>query len=309
MRALAGAAAALPHFIDQHREVVIYTPARVAAIVLIALLVRALAQRAIRRVTRLSAESDVPLVLRPLKERLPVDELLESAGLISERRRQRAQTIGSVLGSIASITILVIAAMLILAELGYNPAPVLASAGIVGVALGFGAQNLVKDFLAGIAMLLEDQYGVGDVVDVGPASGTVEGVGLRITRLRDVKGTVWYVRNGEIARVGNMSQGYAQVVLDVPIPYAADLDAAGRAMTEVAEAMRAEEEWSDTIIDEPHLLGVEQLTEGGVVLRLTMKTRPPEQWRVARELRRRLKARLDADGFRLSPTESPADGA
>src|SRR5205823_13624905 len=117
------------------------------------------------------------------------------------RRQQRAQTIGSVLGSIASVVIVVIASMLILEELRYNPAPVLASAGIVGVALGFGAQNLVKDFLAGIFMILEDQYGVGDVIDAGPASGTVEAVGLRVTRLRDVQGTVWHVRNGEIARV------------------------------------------------------------------------------------------------------------
>jgi small-conductance mechanosensitive channel len=152
-------------------------------------------------------------------------------------------------------------------------------------------------------MILEDQYGVGDVIDVGEAAGSVEAVGLRITRMRDVNGTVWYVRNGEIVRVGNKSQGFAQVVLDVPVPYAADLDAVGRAMKEVGEALRRDEDWSDVIIDEPELLGIEQITEDGVVLRLTVRTRPLQQWRVGRELRRRLKDRFDALGIRLSQAE------
>jgi len=297
--------AALPKIIEQHLEVAVYRPLRIVLILLVAVVVRALVQRAIRRLTRSTAESDVPLVLRPLKERLAANGLLETAGLLSERRRQRAETIGSVLGSIASVTILGVAGMLVLDELKYNLAPVVASAGIVGVAIGFGAQNLVKDFLSGIFMILEDQYGVGDVVDVGEATGTVEAVGLRTSRLRDVNGTVWYVRNGEIVRVGNKSQGFAQVVLDVPIPYAADVDAAGTAMKEVADALRADESWADEIMDEPQLLGIEQITEEGVVLRLTMKTRPLQQWRVGRELRRRLKDRFDAEEIRLSP---PAEG-
>jgi small-conductance mechanosensitive channel len=294
---------ALPPIIDRHLEVAVYRPLRILLILLLTLVVRGLVQRAIKRLTRSSAESDVPLVLRPLKERIPVNGLLETAGLISERRRQRAETIGSVLGSIASVTILVIASMLVLDELKYSLAPVIASAGIIGVAVGFGAQNLVKDFLSGIFMILEDQYGVGDVIDVGEAAGSVEAVGLRITRMRDVNGTVWYVRNGEIVRVGNKSQGFAQVVLDVPVPYAADLDAVGRAMKEVGEALRRDEDWSDVIIDEPELLGIEQITEDGVVLRLTVRTRPLQQWRVGRELRRRLKDRFDALGIRLSQAE------
>src|SRR5919197_1889019 len=216
---------ALPEFIERHKESIIVTPARILVILLGAVIVRVLVARVIRRITR-AAASDVPLVLRPLKERLPVEGLLEGAGLVSELRRQRAQTIGSVLGSIASITILIIAGMLVLSELKYSLAPVIASAGILGVAVGFGAQNLVKDFLSGVFMILEDQYGVGDVIDVGEATGTVETVGLRTTRLRDINGTVWHVRNGEIVRVGNKSQGFAQVVLDLPVPYTADLDAA-----------------------------------------------------------------------------------
>jgi small-conductance mechanosensitive channel len=297
----------LPEIIDRHREVVIYRPARILLILLVAFVVRAIVRRAIRRITRLSADSGVPLVLRPLKERLPVNGLLEGAGLVSERRRQRARTIGSVLGSIASITIMGLAAMQILDELQYNLAPVVASAGVVGVALGFGAQNLVKDFLAGIFMILEDQYGVGDVIDVGEAAGAVEAVGLRTTRMRDLNGTVWYVRNGEIIRVGNKSQGFAQVVLDVPIPYEVDVEAASRAVKEVADGLRDDEDWSDVIIEQPELLGVEEMTEDGIVLRLTVKTRPLQQWRVGRELRRRLKVRFDADGIWRSPAGARID--
>jgi small-conductance mechanosensitive channel len=297
---------ALPKIIEQHREVIIVRPIRILVILVIAVIVRLLVARAIRRLTQSAAESEVPLMLRPLKERLPVNGLLESAGLVSERRRQRAETIGSVLGNIASITIFVIAGMLILSELQYSLAPVLASAGILGVALGFGAQNLVKDFLSGMFMILEDQYGVGDVIDVGQASGTVEAVGLRTTRLRDINGTLWHVRNGEILRVGNKSQGYAQVVLDVPLPYSADVDAASRVLRETAEALRQGPDWSEDIIDEPQVLGIEEITDEGVVIRLTVKTRPLAQWRVGRELRRRLKDRLDAEGIRLAPaTDGP----
>ncbi len=310
-------AADLHQIFLEHREVIIYRPLRILLIVLVALIARALVARAINRVTQSAAGSDVPLVLRPLTERLPVNGLLEGAGLASERRRQRAATIGSVLRNIASIAILVIAAMLILSELQYSLAPVLASAGILGVAVGFGAQNLVKDFLSGVFMILEDQYGVGDVIDVGEALGTVEAVGLRTTRLRDLNGTVWHVRNGEIVRVGNKSQGFAQVVLDVPLPYSADVDEASRTMQEVAEALRQDEHWSEEIIEDPQLLGIEQITEDGYVIRLTVKTRPLEQWRVGRELRRRMKDRFDADGILLSHPEgriyvrsgSPGTGA
>jgi small conductance mechanosensitive channel len=285
---------ALPRILVDHRVVLVDKPVRILLIVLVALLARRLVNRLIRRLTQLSAEADVPLMLRPLKERIPVNGLL-----VSERRRQRAETIGSVLRNVVSLAVAALAAMLVLAELGYSLAPVIASAGILGVALGFGAQNLVKDFLSGIFMFVEDQYGVGDVIDLGPATGTVEAVGLRTTRLRDVNGTVWYVRNGEILRVGNKSQGFAQVVLDVPVPYATDVDAAGAAMKEVADALWKDPDWADVIINEPELLGIEQLTEEGLVLRLTVKTQPLQQWRVGRELRRRLKERFDADSIRL----------
>ena len=135
------------------------------------------------------------------------------------RRVQRAATMGTLLKSIVSGVVFTVVTLMFIAELGYDIAPLIASAGIIGVALGFGSQALVKDFLSGIFMIFEDQYGVGDVVDLGEASGTVEAVSLRVTRLRDVNGTVWYVRNGEILRVGNMSQNWARTVLDVTVGY------------------------------------------------------------------------------------------
>ena len=184
-------------------------------------------RRAVDRLVR-PVRGGVPRILRPFKERIEASAFIESTGLLSERRAQRAATIGSVIKSVISIIILVIALMTILAELRIDLAPFIAGTSIVGVALGFGAQNIVKDFLSGMFMMLEDQYGVGDTIDFEKASGTVEAVGLRVTRLRDVNGTVWYVRNGEVVRVGNKSQGFAQVVLDVPIDAWADVAPARR---------------------------------------------------------------------------------
>ncbi|MFL6128451.1 MAG: mechanosensitive ion channel family protein, partial [Mycobacteriales bacterium] len=281
-------------FIDHHNEVLVVKPLRILLIIVIALVVRWLVHRAISRAVRSTADSDVPIVLKPLKERLG-NGLLDSAGLVSERRRQRAETVGSLLRSIASLVVGVLTLMLVFGEIGFQLGPFIAGAGIVGVALGFGAQNLVKDFLSGIFMILEDQYGVGDVVDLGETTGTVEAVGLRVSRLRDVNGTVWYVRNGEVLRVGNRSQGYAQVIVDLPVPYSADLTAVGAAMKAAADELAAEPAWQEAVLEAPELLGVEQIGEERVVLRLTVKVRPPDQWRLARELRRRIAIRLDVD--------------
>jgi moderate conductance mechanosensitive channel len=284
-------------WLSQHWHSVVVVPIRIAAIAVVALLLRTVINRAIRRLTRIT-EVSAPALLRPLRDR--ARPMLENSPILSERRRQRAETIGSVLRSVTSFVLLGVASMLIVGELGVNLAPIIASAGIVGVAIGFGAQNLVKDFLSGLFMVLEDQYGVGDVIDVGEASGTVEAVGLRVTRLRDVYGTVWYVRNGEIVRIGNKSQGYAQVVLDVPMSHTADLELAGRLMQEAADLLSQEDEWADVILADPEYLGVEQITADGVVLRLTVKTRPGQQWRVGRELRLRIKERFDASDVELA---------
>jgi moderate conductance mechanosensitive channel len=277
-------------------DTLIATPAKMLLIVLLAVAVRALMHRGIRRLTDRTATGAVPTILRPLRNRVSANaDALEQ---VTERRTQRAEAIGSVLRSVASIVVLGIGVVLVLGELGINLAPIVASAGVVGVALGFGAQNLIKDFIAGIGIILEDQYGVGDVVDLGEASGTVEAVGLRITRLRDVNGVVWYVRNGEILRVGNKSQGFAQVVIDMPVAHDTDLERARTAMQEVADEMYAEAEWGAVLLAEPESLGVEQITAEGVFLRLVVRSMNADQWRVGRELRMRLKERFVAEGIR-----------
>lgn len=271
-------------------------PARIVLIIVLALVIRWLAHRAIGRLVRHTADANVPGVLRPLAERVPA-ALLERGPLLSERHRQRAETIGSVLRSITSVVIFVVAFLLVLGELGINLAPLLASAGIAGVAIGFGAQNLVKDFLSGIFMILEDQYGVGDVVDVGTASGTVEAVGLRTTRLRDGDGAVWYVRNGEILRVGNRSQGWGRVVLDVPVAYGTDLDRALAALTETAEGVCADEQLAASVLEPPTVTGVETMTADGLTLRVLVTTLPLQQYPLARALRAAITARFAADGI------------
>ncbi|HEX3337339.1 MAG TPA: mechanosensitive ion channel domain-containing protein [Jatrophihabitans sp.] len=282
----------LPKFWDDHRTVLIEIPIRIVVIIVIALIAQALLRRMIDRAVR-PVRGDVPRILRPFKERIQNSGLLESSGLLSERRALRAATLGSVLKSGTSTTIFVIAFLLVLGELQINLAPFIAGTSIVGVALGFGAQNIVKDYLAGMFMLLEDQYGVGDVIDFEKATGTVEAVGLRSTRLRDVNGTVWYVRNGEVVRVGNKSQGFAQVVLDVPIDAWADVAAASSAMRSVSREMAQEEDWASVFLSEPDVQGVESMTREETVIRLVAKVRPLEQWRTARELRRRIRERLD----------------
>ena len=212
--------------------------------------------------------------------------LVESASPVATvRRRQRSEAMGSVLKSIASFVIAVISILMVLSELGLDVAPALASAGIAGVALGFGAQNLVKDFLAGIFMIFEDQFGVGDVINMGDATGTVEAVGLRVTRLRDVNGVVWYVRNGEITRVGNESQGWARVVLDVGISPHEDINAVRDLLKQTADGLRHDPDWSDFVVEEPEVWGVESVSPEAVVIRVVVKTKPAERPNVARELR------------------------
>jgi small conductance mechanosensitive channel len=282
-------------WLAENARVLVATPTRILLVVLVAVIARALAHRAIRRLTDRTATGAMPTILRPLRNRVAQND---PDGQITERRTQRAEAIGSVLRSFASIVILGLAVVLVLGELGINLAPIVASAGVVGVALGFGAQNLIKDFIAGIGIILEDQYGVGDVVDLGEASGTVEAVGLRITRLRDVNGVVWYVRNGEVLRVGNKSQGFAQVVIDMPVAHDTDLERARTVMQEVADAMYAQAEWAAVLLAEPESLGVEQITSEGVFLRLQVRSTNADQWRVGRELRMRLKERFVAEGIR-----------
>jgi moderate conductance mechanosensitive channel len=264
-------------------DVVVGRALSILLIAVIAVAVRIMLHRLINRLVRGAATgpSRIPRVLRA---RAPSGLRQIAAPLLSERRIQRANTVGSVLRSLTSMLVLAIASIMVMAEFGLNLAPVLASAGIVGVAIGFGAQNLVRDFLSGMFMLLEDQYGVGDVVDVGVATGTVEAVGLRITTLRDVRGTVWHVRNGEIQRVGNKSQGYAVAVVDVPLAHSADIPRAIELAKSVATEVAGTEEVARQLLEPPEVLGVETVTVEGVTLRVTAKTQPGQQFFVQRAL-------------------------
>jgi small conductance mechanosensitive channel len=271
-------------------------PLAILVLVLLALGIRWFLHRVIDRLVRRAAEGLPSPVLKRRRERAAQ----QSTSLMAGRRVQRAETMGSLLKSIASIVIFAIFGITAIAELGYPVGPLLASAGVVGVALGFGAQSLVKDFLSGIFMIFEDQYGVGDVVDVGEASGTIEAVSLRVTRLRDVEGTVWYVRNGEILRVGNQSQNWARTVLDIPVALDQDLKRVQEVLQDVAHDLWEDDDFKHQIIEEPSVWGVQDLTPNWITVRVTLKTAPLEQWAVAREMRQRIKYRFDHEGIELA---------
>ncbi len=280
-------------FMDKYGAIILAGAIKIVVILIAAFIVRALLRKVIDRITTPGKEGKKPGLLKPLRERAP-----QALGnLISERREQRAKTIGSVLKSFVTILIFGIAFLEIMIVMGLDITPLLTSAGILGVAIGFGAQNLVKDFLSGMFMLLEDQYGVGDVIDLGPATGTVEAVALRTTTIRDGNGTVWYVRNGEILRVGNSSQGFAVAVIDLPLSYGANLAEATQVLERKLVAAAETEPVKADITAKPEVLGVEKFTADNITLRVTVKTRPGRQWAVQRNLRAQLMPALEAAGF------------
>lgn len=217
----------------------------------------------------------------------------------SARRYQRAQTMGSLFKSVITGVVVAIFTTMMLSEIGVNIAPIIASAGIIGLALGFGAQSMVKDFLSGVFMIFEDQFGVGDTIDVGEATGTVEAVSLRVTRLRDVNGTVWYVPNGEIVRVGNLSQNWSQTVLDVAVGYREDLVHVKAVLADIAHDLWEDDDYVGQVIEEPSVWGVQELSVDGIKVRVVLKTTPGAQWVVAREMRERIKTRFDAEGIQM----------
>lgn len=280
-------------------------PGKVVLIAVLAVVLRWLAHRFINRITGRAAKGPVPGVLAKSRAGTFLSDLASNG---NERRRQRAETMGSLLRSIASGVIWSIAIVMMLGVCGLPIAPLLTGAGVAGVALGFGAQTLVKDFLSGIFMILEDQYGVGDAIDVGEAAGVVEAVGLRVTRLRDVNGTVWYVRNGEILRVGNHSQEWARTVLDVTVAYDADLDKVQQILREEAQRLSTDSTLAGVIIEEPEVWGVERFDKDGAVVRTVLKTAPLHQADVGRALRSRVLRRFDEAGIRIPSTTLPPSG-
>ncbi|MGW1194242.1 mechanosensitive ion channel family protein [Streptomyces sp. NPDC002536] len=226
----------------------------------------------------------------------------------AERRRQRSEAIGSVLRSVASFLIMGTAALTVLSVLKINLAPLLASAGVAGVAIGFGARNLVTDFLSGVFMILEDQYGVGDEIDAGVATGTVIEVGLRVTKLRGPNGAIWYVRNGEVKRIGNLSQGWSMADVDVSLRYDEDLDRAREIIASAGQDMAKAAPWDEKIWEPVEVMGLDSVGLDSVVVRVQAKTAPGEASGVERELRWRIKQALDAAGIRMDVVQA-ADAA
>jgi small-conductance mechanosensitive channel len=235
-------------------------------------------------------------------------EGIRSAGPTGPRSLQRAETLGAVLRSLTKGGIATLVVLVALGEFGVALGPLIAGAGIAGVALGFGAQSLVKDFLSGMFMLVEDQFGVGDIVDVGEASGLVEGVSLRTTRLRDVEGTVWHVPNGEIHRVGNKSQQWSRALLDVQVAFETDVDEATRVIKAAADEVWRSEDVGPSVLEEPEVWGIEGFGPTGIAIRLVVKTRPADQWKVLRELRSRIKVALDRAGIGFGFQRIPWSG-
>jgi moderate conductance mechanosensitive channel len=258
---------------------------RIALVLIIAFIARAAAGRLINKLTTRAAVSQD----RPDRAR----------GVFRERRSQRTTAIALLLGNAASVTIFAIAGLIIIGDLGLNLAPVLASAGVLGIAIGFGAQFVVQDFLAGIFILLEDQYGIGDFIDVGTSSGTVSGtveaVSLRVTRLRDVNGIVWIVRNGIISQAGNETHGWARAVVDVPLPYGVTVATARSVLARTAEQMARERRWRKEILDKPEVLGVETVGQNTILIRVVARTAPLAKPAVTRELNERLVEALGAE--------------
>jgi small conductance mechanosensitive channel len=270
---------------------------RIALLVGVALVLRHLSHRLIDRLVTRAVGLTLP---KPLRATSRADGTSDGRPTLQqERRAQRAQALGSLFKSATTAIVGAVVVLMILDELGYSLAPLLASAGVAGIAIGFGAQSLVKDFLAGIFMLLEDQYGVGDVVDLGVAIGTVESVGLRVTRVRDSDGVLWHIRNGEIQRVGNKSQGWSALVLDITVAYDEDIHRVERLINEQAREIAESERWKDKILEAPHVVGVEEVTGQSITIRIVGKCLPNQQLGVQRELRSRLKKVFDAEGVRV----------
>lgn len=275
-------------------------PLRIVFILVFAWVVSRLLRRMVRRFAKsISEHSGVPI-----DGEIPNNPVIRRVVTMTqsqerERAEKRALTIGAMFEGLVSIVVWTTAIVLVIGELGVSLGPLIASAGVVGIALGFGAQTVVRDFLAGIFVLIEDQYGVGDVIDVGEVTGKVVEVGFRTTRIRDVQGVFWTVPNGAVTRVGNFSQLWSKSIFDVEVSYETDIDQAIDVIKAVLDEVWAENAETATIIEEPEVQGVEAFRESSVVIRAVVKTDPNEQWQVARVIRGRLKKALDAAGISI----------
>lgn len=277
-------------------------PSKVVAILVVAWVAARVARRLIRRWVPRIYDPHEPATERLARLGIQVPDII-SVDLHDPRRRARGASIAAALTSAVSVATWVIAILMVLGVAGLNIGPLLAGAGVAGVALGFGAQSIVRDCLAGLFMLVEDQYGIGDVVDLGTGgehvSGTVEEIHLRTTVLRGVDGTVWHVPNGVVQRVGNKSQLWSVAVLDASVAYATDLVRARRLLHRAADEVCASDEFRGSVLESPTVLGVESLGVDGVTLRLTVKVQPGTQWALQRALREHVKEVFDTAGIEI----------
>ncbi|MEY4348312.1 MAG: hypothetical protein RIS43_731 [Actinomycetota bacterium] len=282
---------------DKFVEWFMGAPLYILLVMLVAGLASAFLSRMVKRAVRRAAALAQRERLGAAKRAARTTELTDI--LMGERREQRAEAIGQLLRSSLNVGIWGTAALLMFTRLGVDVGPLLASAGVVGVALGFGAQALVKDYLAGIFLIIEDQYGIGDVVDLGDAVGTVEEVTLRTTRLRDMSGVVWYIRNGEIVRVANRSQGWTMAVVDVPVAYDENLDNIRSIIEKIADDMDSDPAYDDILLGRPEFGGVESVSGDAVFIKIFAKAAPQQQHFLAREIRERIKIAFDRAGVRV----------
>jgi small-conductance mechanosensitive channel len=271
------------------------------AFILVSIVVAAIADfavgRVIKRTVSKAAKSLQRERLSSEKKNARTAELTDL--LMGERREQRAESIGSLLRSFMKLLIWGSTILIILTKLGIEIGPLLASAGVVGVALGFGAQTLVKDYLAGIFLIIEDQFGVGDLVDLGDAIGTVEEIRLRTTRVRDLSGVVWYIRNGEIIRVANKSQGWTMASVELPVAYDEDLERIREIVTQIGTAMDEDPQFDDILLGKPEFAGVESVSGEAVFIRILAKAAPQQQVALARAIRERMKLAFDEAGVKV----------
>ncbi len=260
----------------------------VVVIVVLALVARWIWHRFVRRTTTTFTQSAVTRYLTGDKESP------RERDMAIERYRARATAVSGMLCSVGTFVIASVAILFALSAIGVNIAPLLASAGIAGIAIGFGAQTIVRDFLSGVFMILENQYGVGDVVTVNGITGTVEDVGLRITTLRDFDGTVWYVTNGSVTELGNRSQGWSVAVVDVPVAHTADLERAKEVLLQTVSDLQQDPVWSNRIMPDDPIVGVESITPTAVTMRIRLHTVHEQQVSVAREIRVRAMKALES---------------
>jgi moderate conductance mechanosensitive channel len=281
-------------------------PLAILLVVLVAILASRLSRWIIKRSMLRFTDAGHQARVARLRRRTP-DALLRTDEW-NLRTEARVHTLTAVFRSLATGFIWFVAAVWILDIVGVNFGPLIATAGIAGIALGFGTQTMVKDFIAGFFIVAEDQFGVGDVVDLGgEAKGTVEQVTLRATRVRDVEGTLWHVPNGQLTRVANKSQEWARALIDVVVPYQADLDAVTDLMQSVADDLTADDRWQHEVLEQADIWGVQDFAADGVHVRMVIKTRPAAQFGLLRELRRRLKSAFDTAGIAFAYAGGPTE--